>query len=115
MGTERPRFSITVSEDMYSDINEYQHSNRISTQTKAIAQILQIGLDALENPRRMQPKKSPAPAEPETRENVLLQKVTDCFNQLNTEGQERLAETADDMVQSGKYIKSDKVKVAEDV
>lgn len=29
------------------------------------------------------------------------------FDQLNQEGQERLAETSDDMVRSGKYIKSD--------
>jgi len=70
MGTERPRFSITVSEDMYSDINKYQHENRISTQTKAIAQILQIGLDALGDPRRTPTKKSPAPAEPETGEGT---------------------------------------------
>ena len=30
------------------------------------------------------------------------------FDQLNQEGQERLVETSDDMVSSGKYIKSDK-------
>lgn len=30
------------------------------------------------------------------------------FDQLNQEGQERLVETSDDMVNSGKYIKTDK-------
>lgn len=34
------------------------------------------------------------------------------FRQLNTEGRERLLENADDMVQSGKYIKSDAADLA---
>ena len=33
------------------------------------------------------------------------------FDQLNQEGQERLVETSDDMVSSGKYIKSDPAKL----
>lgn len=33
------------------------------------------------------------------------------FDQLNLEGQERLVETSDDMVVSGKYIKNDKDKL----
>ncbi len=74
-----------------------------------IAHILHVSVDSLigniEN--------TPAPAEPETGESALLQQVIDCFNWLNAEGQERLAETADDMVQSGKYIKSNTGKMAE--
>lgn len=38
---------------------------------------------------------------------VLLQN----FNQLNQEGRERLVETSDDMVSSGKYIKSNSDKL----
>ncbi len=58
---------------------------------------------------------APAPAELEQREydNDLLKQVIGSFNQLNVEGQERLAETADDMVQSGKYIKSGQDEVAQ--
>lgn len=33
------------------------------------------------------------------------------FDQLNPEGQERLVETSDDMVESGKYIKNNKDKL----
>ena len=33
------------------------------------------------------------------------------FDRLNQEGQERLVETSDDMVSSGKYIKSDPAKL----
>ena len=36
------------------------------------------------------------------------------FDQLNHEGQERLAETSDDMVSSGKYIKSDTAELGKE-
>ena len=38
--------------------------------------------------------------------------ILDLFRQLNAEGRERLLENADDMVKSGKYIKSDASDVA---
>lgn len=50
-------------------------------------------------------RKSSKKSAPSTRDEALLQ----FFHQLNNEGQERLLETADDMVRSGKYKKSDSV------
>ncbi|MBQ8540540.1 MAG: hypothetical protein IJ435_03590 [Clostridia bacterium] len=47
MATSRPRFSVTVSEEMYEQINDFQHKRKMSTQTKAIVEILEIGLQAL--------------------------------------------------------------------
>ena len=38
----------------------------------------------------------------------LQKALLDSFSKLNREGQERLVETADDMVASGKYIKTHK-------
>lgn len=57
-------------------------------------------------------KKSPStaeatPGEADTLRSTLLHN----FDQLNQEGQERLVETSDDMVSSGKYIKSDPNKL----
>lgn len=46
------------------------------------------------------PNSSPSPANP-LQDNLLMS-----FSQLNQEGQERLIEIADDMVASGKYIKT---------
>ena len=45
MATDKPRFSITVSEELYNSINEYQHEHRIQTQTKAIVELLKIGIE----------------------------------------------------------------------
>lgn len=47
---------------------------------------------------------SPAPQP----DNPLQDSLLLSFSQLNREGQERLVETADDMVASGKYIKTHK-------
>lgn len=41
-------------------------------------------------------------------------KLIDLYRELNDEGQERLLETADDMVRSGKYIKSDEAIVGKE-
>ena len=49
------------------------------------------------------------PAQPEDEPGDDLRSILiRNFDQLNPEGQERLVETSDDMVSSGKYIKSDK-------
>ena len=45
---------------------------------------------------------------PEASGGPLRSALLGNFDQLNLEGQERLVETSDDMVSSGKYIKSDK-------
>lgn len=45
MSTDKPRFSITVSEELYNSINEYQHEHRIQTQTKAVVELLKVGIE----------------------------------------------------------------------
>ncbi|NCC83654.1 MAG: hypothetical protein EOM03_05950 [Clostridia bacterium] len=49
MATDKPRFSITVSDDMYEQINEFQHLNKLATQTKAIASLLELGISSINN------------------------------------------------------------------
>lgn len=50
-------------------------------------------------------KKSPGTAEAEPEDDFRSVLIRN-FDQLNQEGQERLVETSDDMVSSGKYIKN---------
>lgn len=47
MATEKPRFTITLSEDLYEKVNEYQHDMRFSTQTKAIVDLIERGAKSL--------------------------------------------------------------------
>lgn len=98
MATDKPRFSISVDEEMRRFIIDYQHRNKLSTQTKAVIALIEKGIDAIKR-NDTTPVTNNAPS---NKDEALL----GSFHQLNDEGQERLLETADDMVQSGKYIKT---------
>lgn len=52
-----------------------------------------------------------APGEEKSEDDSLRSTLLHNFDQLNQEGQERLVETSDDMVSSGKYIKSNPDKL----
>lgn len=71
---------------------------------RAIANALNCTLDDLDD-KPFEDKESPDTAETEEDLWAILEWN---FKQLNLEGQERLVETSDDMVNSGKYIKTDK-------
>ena len=59
MSTSRPRFSVTMSDEMYKQINEFWHNNKYPTQTKAIIKILELGLAALDKPDEDIQEKNP--------------------------------------------------------
>ena len=52
MATGKPRFSITVSDDVYQQINEYQHEHRLSTQTKAVLAFIEKGLEVIQKEKK---------------------------------------------------------------
>lgn len=47
MGTNKPRFSITLDEEMFDKVDIYQHKNRIATRSTAIVDLIEKGLTAL--------------------------------------------------------------------
>lgn len=48
MSTDKPRFSVTFTDDSFSKIKKYKKENGISTQSKAVAHLVGIALDNLE-------------------------------------------------------------------
>lgn len=52
MATNKPRFSITVSDDVYQQINEYQHEHRLATQTKAVLAFIEKGLEVIQKEKK---------------------------------------------------------------
>lgn len=57
MATEKPRFSITVPDSMLDDIVDFQNANNFATRSRAIQQLIRLGIDDLTKERT---KKSPA-------------------------------------------------------
>lgn len=47
MGTEKPRFTITMDEELLQDIDDYKFEHRIKNQSKAIVQLARIGLEQI--------------------------------------------------------------------
>ena len=47
MATDKPRFSITLDYDTMNSVMEYKEKNKLSTQSKAIQRLVEIGLDTL--------------------------------------------------------------------
>lgn len=49
MPTDKPRFTVTVSDTMKKSIEDFQYSNRIRNQNQAVSQLIERGLDSLSN------------------------------------------------------------------
>ena len=47
MATDKPRFTITLPEDVYEEVSEFKEEYNIRTQSKAIQQLILLGLQDL--------------------------------------------------------------------
>lgn len=46
--TEKPRFSITLDDELLDKVEDFRHEKRISTRSQAIVKLIEMGLDSLE-------------------------------------------------------------------
>lgn len=105
MATDKPRFSVTFTNDSFDKIQRFKEENHISTQSKAVAQLVELAIMGIEAEDAS--KNSPGASKAAPREGHMMA----LYRKLNQEGQEKLLDYADDLVASGKYIKSDKDKL----
>lgn len=47
MPTEKPRYTITVSDGLLKEIDDYRYENRFPTRTQATLELIRIGLETL--------------------------------------------------------------------
>lgn len=76
MATDKPRLSISMDEKTYEKVLAYKEGKGIATQSKAIIEIMGMGLDKIE--REIAQKKSPSAAEAAPGEDVR-----NIFDKLN--------------------------------
>ena len=60
MPTEKPRFTITLEEELVKKINDYKFSHRMKNQTQAVVSLIEKGFESLLH-TSLESKKSPAP------------------------------------------------------
>ena len=81
MATDKPRFTITLDNNMLEQVLEYKSQNRISTQSKAIQKLIELGMAGLS------PKPSPASLSPDE-----MQLLSD-YRGLTPPGKEYIRQT----------------------
>lgn len=67
MATEKPRFTITMDEDLLGAVDDYKFENRIKNQSKAIVQLVRVALEELDRKGTDEIKRASASAEADTR------------------------------------------------
>ena len=108
MPTDKPRITITMTPEQLQRIDDYRFENRLKNQTQAILSLIETGLADLEEETKKSPDTAEAASGKDDLEaDSLRSTLLHNFEQLNREGREKLVDTSDDMVSSGKYIKSD--------
>lgn len=87
MATDKPRFSVTFTDDAFIKIQQYKKEQNISTQSKAVAQLVELALKEIEGPSDK--KKSPL----YTSEAMKL--ADDFDHQMDSWGQKAVRGVAD--------------------
>lgn len=49
MATERPRYTVSVDNDMFQQIEDFRFKYRFQTRSEATVELIRRGLEALEN------------------------------------------------------------------
>ena len=55
MGSNKPRYSITVDDEMFKKIEDFRFDNRFQTRNQATVELIRLGLEAIE--KKTQPLK----------------------------------------------------------
>lgn len=105
MPTDKPRVTFAISEEKLAELEAYRYENKMKNQTQAILSLIDKGLSALE-PGKVDGIKNAPLYLSEAEERLIA-----LHHKLNSEGQEKLLDYADDLVASGKYIKSNPNKL----
>lgn len=96
MATDKPRFSISVSDDVYGFVNDYQHKRKFATQTRAVLELIEAGIQSIT---------AGVPKIETDVTDMTAARLKTNYDALNGVGRKFLLEMSDTMVKSGKYKK----------
>lgn len=49
MSTNRPRYTVSVTEEMFDQIEDFRFQNRFQTRSAATTELIRLGLETLKN------------------------------------------------------------------
>ena len=56
MATQKPRYSITLDEDMFEEVENFRFEHRYQTRNQATIALIRLGLDAVREQQKQQPQ-----------------------------------------------------------
>ena len=59
MPTEKPRYTITLDEEMLQKIDDFRFENRFANRTQATLELIRLGMKALEEQQKISTSKEP--------------------------------------------------------
>lgn len=64
MATNKPRYTITLDEEMLKKIDDFRFENRFANRTQATLELIRIGMEALEEQQKKAKKNKLSNEEP---------------------------------------------------
>ena len=89
MSTDRPRYTVSVDDELLKQIEDYQFEHRYKTRSSATVELIRLGIQQLmqEHPQIAQ-NTAPVPAL-----SADEQQLIDDYRSLNEQGQEYIRQT----------------------
>lgn len=89
MSTDRPRYTVSVDDELLKQIEDYQFEHRYKTRSSATVELIRLGIQQLmqEQPQIVQ-NTAPVPAL-----SADEQQLIDDYRSLNEQGQEYIRQT----------------------
>lgn len=89
MSTDRPRYTVSVDDELLKQIKDYQFEHRYKTRSSATVELIRLGIQQLmqEQPKIAQ-NTAPVPAL-----SADEQQLIDDYRSLNEQGQEYIRQT----------------------
>lgn len=56
MATDRPRYTVSVDDDMFKEIEDFRFEHRFNTRAAATVELIRLGLEALKKQEQKEEK-----------------------------------------------------------
>ena len=53
MATKKPRYMISVDDNMFAEIEDFRYEKRFPTRSEATAELIRLGLEAIKKERKV--------------------------------------------------------------
>ena len=89
MSTDRPRYTVSVDDELLKQIEDYQFEHRYKTRSSATVELIRLGIQQLmQGQPKIEQNTAPVPAL-----SADEQQLIDGYRSLNEQGQEYIRQT----------------------